>query len=217
MEFEKLTEIIIELEIDDIADAIKEALDEGKTALSILDALTKGMDKVGELYEKKEYYLTELVLAGETMKEAFKILKPKLQAESAGKEKTKIILATVRGDNHDIGKNILSSLLLSSQFEVIDLGMDCPPEKIVESVKKTGTKIIGLSSLLTMTVEEIKNVHEALEKEGLRDKVKIIVGGAPLNMELAKKLGADDFAEDAVDGVRHIKQLAKITVDVKNP
>ncbi len=215
MEFEKLTELIIELEVDDIADAVKEALNESKTAMSILDALTKGMDKVGELYEKKEYYLTELVLAGETMKEAFKILKPKLQAEGAGKEKTKVILATVRGDNHDIGKNILSSLLLSSRFEVIDIGMDTPAEKVIDTVKKTGAKIIGLSSLLTMTVEEIKNVHEALENAGLRDKVKIIVGGAPLNMELAKRLGADDFAEDAVDGVRHIKELAKITVDIK--
>ncbi len=215
MEFEKLTELIIELEVDDIADAVKESLSEGKTAMSILDALTKGMDKVGELYEKKEYYLTELVLAGETMKEAFKILKPKLEAEGGGKEKVKIIVATVRGDNHDIGKNILSSLLLSAGFEVIDVGMDIPAEKIVETVKETKAKIIGLSSLLTMTVEEIKNVHEELEKAGLRDKVKIIVGGAPLNMELAKKLGADDFADDAVEGVRRIKELAKITVDIK--
>ena len=215
MDFEKLTELIIELEIDDIAPAVKEALDEGKSAMSVLDALTKGMDKVGELYENKEYYLTELVLAGETMKEAFKILKPQLAAESAGQEKTKVVLATVKGDNHDIGKNILSSLLLSAGFEIVDLGMDCSEEKIIQSLKDSGAKILALSSLLTMTVEEIKNVHEALQNAGMRDKVKIIVGGAPLNMDLAKKLGADDFAEDAVEGVRHIKQLAKVTVDVK--
>jgi methylmalonyl-CoA mutase cobalamin-binding domain/chain len=217
LEFEKLTELVIELEVDDIADAVKEALNEGKTAMSILDALTKGMDKVGELYEKKEYYLTELVLAGETMKEAFKILKPKLKVEGEGQEKAKVIIGTVKGDNHDIGKNILGSLLLSAGFEVIDIGMDCPEEKIIKAIKETGAKIIGLSSLLTMTVEEIKNVHEALKKAGLREKVKIIVGGAPLNMELAKRLGADDFADDAVEGVRRIKELVKITVDVKNP
>ncbi|MGQ4872447.1 MAG: cobalamin B12-binding domain-containing protein [Promethearchaeia archaeon] len=209
MELEKLTELVIELEVDDIADAVKEALDEGKDPFEILNALTKGMDEVGKLYEQKEYYLTELVLAGETMKEAFKVLKPALEAADKSEEKEKIILATVKGDNHDIGKNILGSLLLSSGFEVHDLGMDVDAEKIVEKVKETGAKVVALSSLLTMTVEQIKVVHEALEKAGLRDKVKLIVGGAPLNMELAKKLGADDFAEDAVEGVKHIKELMK--------
>lgn len=216
MDYEKLTELIIELEIDDIAPAVKEALDEGKSAISVLDALTKGMDKVGELYEKKEYYLTELVLAGETMKEAFTILKPQLAEESDGQEKTKVVLATVKGDNHDIGKNILGSLLLSGGFELIDLGMDCSEDKIIDALKESGAKILALSSLLTMTVEEIKKVDEGLKKAGMRDKIKIIVGGAPLNMDLAKKLGADDFAEDAVEGVRHIKELAKVIVDVKS-
>ncbi|MHA1292280.1 MAG: cobalamin B12-binding domain-containing protein [Promethearchaeota archaeon] len=210
MDFEKLTELIIELEVDDIADAVKEALDDGKDPFEILNALTKGMDEVGKRYEEKEYYLTELVLAGETMKEAFKILKPALAAADSSKEKVRIILATVKGDNHDIGKNILGSLLLSSGFELYDLGMDVDANIIIEKIKETGATILALSSLLTMTVEQIKVVHEALQKAGLRDKVKLIVGGAPLNMELAKKLGADDFAEDAVEGVKHIKKLAGI-------
>ena len=119
-------------------------------------------------------------------------------------------MATVKGDNHDIGKNILASLLLSSGFEIYDLGMDVNEDTIVQKVRETGAKIIGLSSLLTMTVDHIKVVHEALKAAGLRDKVKLIVGGAPLNMELAKKLGADDFADDAVEGVRHIRNLAGI-------
>lgn len=211
MEFEKLTELIIELEVDDIADAVKEALeDDGKDPFEILNALTKGMDEVGRRYEEKEYYLTELVLAGETMKEAFKILQPALAAADTSQEKVKIILGTVKGDNHDIGKNILGSLLLSSGFELHDLGMDVDENAIVDKVKETGASIIALSSLLTMTVEQIKVVDEALKTAGLRDKVKLIVGGAPLNMELAKELGADDFAEDAVDGVKHIKKLAGI-------
>lgn len=109
--------------------------------------------------------------------------------------------------NHDIGKNILGTLLLSSGYEVIDLGMDVDSKIIVDKVKETGAKIIGLSSLLTMTVEEITKVHEALKAAGIREKVKLIVGGAPLNMDLAKRLGADDFAEDAVDGIKHIKNL----------
>jgi len=211
MDFEKLTELIIELEVDDIADAVKEALNkDGKDPFEVLNALTKGMDEVGRRYEEKEYYLTELVLAGETMKEAFEILRPALAAADTSSQKTKIVLATVKGDNHDIGKNILGSLLLSSGFELHDLGMDVDAETIVNKVKETGAKIIALSALLTMTVEEIKVVHEALQAADLRDKVKMIVGGAPLNMELAKKLGADDFADDAVDGVKHIKNLVGI-------
>ena len=211
MEFEKLTELIIELEVDDISDAVKEALEEdGKDPFEILNALTKGMDEVGKRYEEKEYYLTELVLAGETMKEAFKVLQPALAEADSSQEKTKIILGTVKGDNHDIGKNILGSLLLSSGFELYDLGMDVDENAIVEKVKETGATIVALSSLLTMTVEQIKVVDETLKAAGLRDKVKLIVGGAPLNMDLAKKLGADDFAEDAVDGVKHIKKLAGV-------
>ena len=209
MDFEKLTELIIELEVDEIEAAVKEALEaDGKDPFDVLNALTKGMDEVGRRYEEKEYYLTELVLAGETMKEAFKVLQPALAASDQSQDKTKIILGTVRGDNHDIGKNILGSLLLSSGFELYDLGMDVDEVTIVNKVKETGATIIALSSLLTMTVEQIKTVHEALIAAGLRDSVKLIVGGAPLNMELAKRLGADDFADDAVDGVRHIKKLA---------
>ena len=208
MDFEKLTELIIELEVDDIEEAVKNALDEGKDPFEVMNALTKGMDEVGRRYEEKEYYLTELVLAGETMKEAFKVLQPALAAADRSESKVKIIIATVKGDNHDIGKNILGSLLLSSGFEVIDLGMDIDAKVIVDKVKETGATIVALSSLLTMTVEGIKTVHESLKAEGIRETVKLIVGGAPLNMELAKKLGADDFADDAVDGVKHIKKLA---------
>jgi methylmalonyl-CoA mutase cobalamin-binding domain/chain len=208
MDFEELTELIIELEVDDIADAVKEALSEGKDPFDVLNALTKGMDEVGRRYEEKEYYLTELVLAGETMKEAFEVLQPALAAADTSSDKVKVILATVKGDNHDIGKNILGSLLLSSGFELHDLGMDVDENTIVEKVKEIGASIVALSSLLTMTVEQIEVVHEALKSAGLRDSVKLIVGGAPLNEELAKKLGADDFADDAVDGVKHIKKLA---------
>lgn len=209
MDYEKLTELVIELEVDDVADAVKEALDEGKKPFDVLNALTKGMDEVGRRYEEKEYYLTELVLAGETMKEAFKVLQPALEAEDKAEEKVKVILATVKGDNHDIGKNILASLLLSSGFEIHDLGMDVDAIKIVEKVKEVDADIVALSSLLTMTVEEIKNVHENLKKAGVRDSVKLIVGGAPLNEDLAKNLGADDYAEDAVEGVKRIQALAE--------
>jgi len=207
MDFEKLTELIIELEVDDIEAAVKEALEvDGKDPFDIMNALTKGMDEVGRRYEEKEYYLTELVLAGETMKEAFKVLQPALAASDQSVDKIKIIICTVKGDNHDIGKNILGSLLLSNGFDIYDLGMDVDENAIIDKVKETGADIVALSSLLTMTVEQIKVVHEALITAGLRDSVKLIVGGAPLNMELAKKLGADLFADDAVSGVKIIKE-----------
>ena len=209
MDFEKLTELIIELEVDDIEAAVKEALEvDGKDPFDVMNALTKGMDEVGRRYEEKEYYLTELVLAGETMKEAFKVLQPALAASDQSIDKIKIIIATVKGDNHDIGKNILGSLLLSNGFELIDLGMDVDAKVIVDKVKETGANIVALSSLLTMTVEQIKVVHEALIAAGLRDSVKLAVGGAPLNMELARKLGGEDvlFADDAVSGVKIIKE-----------
>ncbi len=209
MDLEKITEYVIELEVDEIHDEVKKALDDGKDPFDILDALTKGMDKVGRLYEEKEYYLTELVLAGEVMKEALKVLQPALAAVEKAQNKPKIILATVKGDNHDIGKNILGSLLLSSGFDIYDLGMDVNEKKLVDKVKETGAKIIGLSTLLTTTVENIKDVHNALKTAGLRDDVKLIVGGAALNMELAKKMGADDFAGDAIEGVKQIKKLVE--------
>ncbi|MHA2081961.1 MAG: cobalamin B12-binding domain-containing protein [Candidatus Thorarchaeota archaeon] len=206
MELENLTKMIIELEVDDIAAAVQTQIDTGVEPLDVLKALTKGMDEVGRLYETNEYFLAELVLAGETMKEAFVILKPLLTSSDTA-TRTQIIAATVKGDNHDIGKNILSTMLLSAGIDVIDLGMDCPTEKIVQAVKDSGAKVVALSCLLTMTMREITSVDQALKDAGLRDSVKLIVGGAPLNMELAKELGADDFGADAIDGVRKIKAL----------
>ena len=209
MELQDLTKMIVELDIDNVADAVQQQIDSGVNPKDVLKALTTGMDEVGRRYEIDEYFLAELVLAGDTMKEAFEVLKPHLKSGDAG-DKTPIIAATVKGDNHDIGKNILISMLVSAGFEVEDLGNDCPTEKIVEAVKDTGAKIVALSALLTMTMREISSVDKALQEAGLRDGVKIIVGGAPLNMELAKELGADDFSPDAIDGVKRIKALSEM-------
>ncbi|MBD3255834.1 MAG: cobalamin-binding protein [Candidatus Lokiarchaeota archaeon] len=208
MDFEKITELIVELELDDIANAIKEAIEEDeKEPLEVLNALRVGMDEVGRRYEEEIYYLADLMLAAEVMKKGVNELKPHLVATDEDKKKAKVIIATVKGDNHDIGKNLLGTLLLSSGFDVIDLGKDVDPGTIVEKVKETGAKVIGLSTLLSMTVPQIQEVHEALEKAGLRKEVRLIVGGAPLNMETAMEFGADDFAEDSIKGVEHIKHL----------
>ena len=208
MEFENLTELVVELEVDDIAEAVKKAVEEeDKDPFEILAALTKGMDEVNHRYEEEEYFLGELVLAGDTMKAALEVLKPYLMISSKNSKKRKVIIATVKGDQHDLGKNLLGILLISANFEVYDLGRDVDPEMIIEKVKETGATIVALSSLLTMTLDQIEVVDNALKEAGLRDKVKLIVGGAPLNMELAKRFGADDYADDASEGVKHIKKV----------
>jgi methylmalonyl-CoA mutase cobalamin-binding domain/chain len=206
MTLESVKKLLVGLGVNDIAGAVQSELDAGTNPQDILSTLTEGMDEVGRLYEKMEYYLTDLVLAGETMKEAIKVLQPHLKSGEKG-EKQAIIIATVKGDNHDIGKNILASMLLSSGFNIIDLGTNVDEKRIIKAVKESGAKILALSSLLSMTAPEISVIDKALKDAGMRKKIKMIVGGAPLNMELARKLGADDYADDAVAGVRHIKQL----------
>ncbi len=206
MELEDVTNMIVDLDDDNIASVVQEKIDAGAVPQDILKALTLGMDEVGRRYETDEYFLSELVLAGETMKRAFEVLKPHLKADESGDRK-RIVAATVKGDNHDIGKNILLAMLLSAGFEIIDLGVDTSADEIVQAVKDSGAKVIALSALLTMTMNQISTVDEALRKAGLRDNVKIIAGGAPLNLKIAKELGADDYGADAIDGVRRIKAL----------
>jgi len=209
MELTDITNMIIDLDIDNVANAVQDQIDAGINPQDILKALTSGMDEVGRRYETDEYFLAELVLAGDTMKAAFEVLKPHLKSGDVG-DKIPIVAATVKGDNHDIGKNILVSMLVSAGFEVVDLGMDCPTEKVVDAVRETKAKVVALSALLTMTMKEISTVDKALQEAGLRKGVKIIVGGAPLNMKLAKELGADDYSPDAIDGVKRIKALLEI-------
>lgn len=209
MTIAKIKQLIIDYNQNEIGAHIRAELDNGTDPFKILKILTEGMDEVGKLYEEQEYFLPELVLAGETMKIAFNILQPFLKADGKVGKDT-IICATVKGDIHDIGKFVLSSILMSYGFNVLDLGVDVPTSVIIDTVKKNDARVIALSTLLTMTIREITNVHNALEAEGLRERVRIIAGGAPLNMELAKRLGADDYAPDAIEGVKHIKNLLEI-------
>jgi len=205
---DNITKMLVELDADNIAAAVRKKLKSGTEPQALLKALMDGMNEVGSKYERGEYFLTELVLAGETMKQAFEEIKPHLKAPEKGERKP-IVLATVKGDNHDIGKNILGTMLVSGGFEVFDLGVDCPKERIVEAVRKYNAKVVALSCLLTMTIQEISNVDKALRAAGLRSGLKMIVGGPPLSLDLAKELGADDYGADAIEGVRRIKALLK--------
>ncbi len=191
---------LVELEIDDIEKLVLGALKEGIEAKDILQALSDGMIDVSKKYDAKEFYLPELVLAGDCMETGLKLLKPHLKAGLKGKGK--VITATVKGDLHDIGKNIVTTLLTAAGFDVIDLGKDVSAEKIVEVVQKEKADIIAVSALLTMTVTEIEMIVKKLKEAGLRDKVTIICGGAPLNQELATRLGADISCDDATEGIQ---------------
>jgi len=198
---EKLRDCIVNFDIEGIQEACKEAIEAGIPAYkAVTDGMAKGMDIVGRKYENNEYFLAELIMAGETMKEGMKILKPYMKSSSA-KKIGKVVIGTVRGDLHDIGKNVVITLLESAGFEVIDLGVDVPPEKFVEAVREHRPDILGMSALLTTTMLEMETTIKALKESGLRDKVKIIIGGAPITPEYAEKIGADAAARDAVEGV----------------
>jgi methylmalonyl-CoA mutase cobalamin-binding domain/chain len=198
---ERLTKAIADLELEEIAPLVQEGLDAGETATDLLGGMCIGMSKVGELFEEGEYYLADLVLAGEVMKEGLAVLEPHLEAGSRG-EKGTVVLCTVKGDIHDIGKNLVATMLSSSGFKVVDLGVDVPESAIVEAVRTNGATGIGLSVLLTSMVDSISEVVSALNAAGLRDGVKIAIGGACTTPELAEKMGVDAIGRDAVEAVR---------------
>lgn len=197
---DKIRDSIVNLDINNIAKLCKEAIDSSIPAYKIItDGMSRGMEIVGKKYENGEYFLAELIMAGETMKEGMKIIKPYLKSSDL-KRTGKVVIGTVRGDLHDIGKNLVIMLLEGSGFSVIDLGVDVQPEKFVEAVREHEPDIVGISALLTTTMMEMEKVISALKNAGLRNKVKIIVGGAPVTKEFAEMIGADAAARDAVEG-----------------
>jgi 5-methyltetrahydrofolate--homocysteine methyltransferase len=198
---EKLTKAIAELELENIQPLVKEALDSGEAPTDLLGGMCLGMSKVGELFEQGEYYLADLVLAGEVMKEGLEVLEPHLESGSQGQKGT-VVICTVKGDIHEIGKNLVGTMLSSSGFKVIDLGVDVPESKIVDAVRSNGARGVGLSVLLTSMVDSIGDVVGALKAAGLRDSVKIAIGGACTTQDLADKMGVD-----AVEAVRIFEEF----------
>lgn len=201
----RIKDDVINFDMEDIKVAAGLALDAGILKEKVIkEAMAEGMKVVGERYENDEYYLPDLIMAGETMNEGTKVL-------FSGEDRTldtatPVMLATIAGDIHDIGKNILSNFLSGAGIGVRNLGVDVSREEIVENVRKYRPKVLGLSALLSTTKEEIREVIKELEKEGLRCDLKIIVGGLPTDNSFAKKAGSDAYAEDALEGVRGIKE-----------
>ena len=204
----RIREDVISFDMDDIKEAARLALKAGIPPERVInEAMADGMKVVGERYENDEYYLPDLIMAGETMNEGTKILfSGERRIEGPG---APVVLATVKGDIHDIGKNVLSNFLNGAGIRVHDLGVDVSSEEIVETVRKYRPKVLGLSALLSTTKDEIKEVIKELEKSGLRKDVKIIIGGLPTDRGFARKAGGDAYAEDAVEGVKIIKKWVR--------
>ncbi len=193
---EQLKKLVIEGEYENAAARVKELLDKNLKPEEILKtALIPSMDKVGELYEQGEYFIPELLWSARAMQESIEVLKP-LLVESGVEPAGTIVMGTVRGDRHDIGKNLVGIIFEGAGFQVIDLGVDIPPDKFVEAIKDNNAIAVGLSALLTNTMLEMDNVVKAIEVAGLRDKVKIIIGGAPVTEAYAEEIGADYYGDD---------------------
>ncbi|MEW6443045.1 MAG: cobalamin-dependent protein [bacterium] len=198
---ETITAAVVQLELERIAALVREALAAGVEPLSVLQAMSAGVVKVGELFEQGKYYLVDLVIAGQIMKEGLEILGPHLAVENLGKKGT-VVLCTVKGDVHDIGKNLVANMLKGSGFRVVDLGVDVPPEKVVEAVRVHAARALGLSVLLTPMVQSVADTVAALCAAGLRDGLKIAIGGACTTPELARRLGVDAVGQDPVEAIR---------------
>jgi 5-methyltetrahydrofolate--homocysteine methyltransferase len=197
----RLSECIVNLEFENVEQAAQDAIAAGIPAYTaVTQGMAKGMEIVGQKFEEGEYYLAELIVAADVMMKGMQVLEPYLK-EKDRVSKGKVVLGTVKGDLHDIGKNLVSILLEGAGFTVIDLGIDVPVPQFVETVRTEKPDVLGLSALLSPCIAEMKQVIQALEEARLRETVKVIVGGATLTDEVAKQIGADYRAKDAVDGV----------------
>jgi methanogenic corrinoid protein MtbC1 len=183
---------------------VKDALKAGLPAFDILKACQDGMTEVGRRFECQEYFVSDLMMSGEIFKQIGAILEPELKAGGAQSAGT-IVFGTVKGDIHDIGKDIVVNMLKSANFEVIDLGVDVPPEKFISALKDSGATVLGMSGLLTLAFDSMKATVQALQSAGLREKVKVMIGGGPVDGNVCRVVGADDWGADAQHAVRLAK------------
>jgi 5-methyltetrahydrofolate--homocysteine methyltransferase len=204
---EELKTAVVELNYEITGDLTKKAMDEGYSAVDILnDALLVALDKVGILFRDGDYYLPDVLMSVKAYHNAYSLLEPELKAGDHAARGV-VMIGTVAGDIHDIGKNIFAALLAGHGYDVVDLGVDVPSTTFVEKAKEVNPDIIGFSALLTTTMPAMKDTIDLLLEEGVRDRFKIIVGGAPLNQKFADDIGADGYGEDAQAGVDLVKQL----------
>lgn len=202
----KISELLANLEMDELMEVVQKELDTGTNPMEILTEGEVGMVKVGEMFSAGDYFVSDLMMAGEMFKEMSEILEPHL-AGKTGEILGKVVLGTVEGDIHDIGKDLVYIMLKSGGFEVIDVGVDAKPEVFVNALKESGAPILALSCLLTTAYDSISNTVKAVEAAGLRDKVKIIIGGGPTDESVVRYTGADAVGDDAQSAVRLCKEM----------
>lgn len=208
---EQLAQAVIDGEPEDAVELAKKALAAGLDPLTCINqGLTAGIERVGELFAQGEYYLPDLIIGGEAMKEALAILEPALKGSEERKVLGRVVLGTVEGDLHEIGKTLVGTMLTANGFDVSDIGIDQPASAFIEAVKARNATLVGASALLTTTMGQQQKVIEALKEAGLRDKVKVMVGGAPVTKSWADKIGADAYAEDAISAVNVAKGLVGV-------
>jgi 5-methyltetrahydrofolate--homocysteine methyltransferase len=206
-DFSKLYDAIINGDEKLALQLINEALNEAADPAELINrGMIPAMDEVGRLFEAQEYYIPEMLLAGRAMKAALAPLRPLLAARGA-KPTGRIVLGTVKGDLHDIGKNLVGSMLEGAGFEVFDIGIDVPPEKFVEAIGSKNPDILALSALLTVTMPEMKKVIDALRQAAMRDQVKVLIGGAPVTQSYADQIGADGYGANASSAVTVARSL----------
>ncbi|MCI7020576.1 MAG: cobalamin-dependent protein [Eubacteriales bacterium] len=207
IDFEKLAQAMGELDEDTVVELLEAVMAEGGTEASkAMEACQKGMDTVGKLFEEGEYFVGDLIYAGELMTQAVVILKDALATGDASGPKIKMILCTVKDDLHDIGKNIVKAMLEANGFDVLDLGIDVPAEKVVETAKAEGIRIVALSGVLTLAIDSMKATIEALKEAGLD--CKVIIGGAPVSEAACKVTGADEWAHSPQKTIQTCKAWA---------
>ena len=179
----------------------QEALAEGCDPMELITKhMVPAMDEVGRRFECEEYFVPELLLSARAMKGSLELLRP-LLAASGAQPAGRVVIGTVKGDLHDIGKNLVASMLEGGGFEVIDLGADVPPERFIEAVRETNARIVALSALLTVTMPAMRKTIDALKEAGIRDQIKVMVGGAPVTPQFAEEIGADGYGENATAAV----------------
>ena len=200
--YEKLRQSVIEGEPEDAEQLAKQALEDGLDPLTCInEGLTKGIQRVGELFASGEYFLPELIIGAEAMKKALAILEPAMVGDQSREVVGTVVLGTVEGDMHEIGKTLVGTMLTANGYKVIDLGVDLSADKFIAAIKENKAEIVGASALLTTTMLQQGKIVEALKAEGLADQVKVMVGGAPVTESFASEIGADGYAEDAISAV----------------
>ena len=206
-----IAEAIMNLKKEETLSWVKEQLELDVPPLEIIEKLSAGLEKLGDRFSAGECFIPELIRGGDIFLEAMKMIQPVLESQKIEVKKIgTFVIGTVKGDLHDLGKNLVSIVFLTAGFEVIDLGKDLPAERFIQEVERVEPDIIGLSALLTTTTDQQRVVIEALKETNLRDNVKVIVGGAPVNQKWADEIGADAYGADALDGLRKAKALLGI-------